>query len=177
MLRRTLPPLLVAAACLSACGPGAALEPLVGEDEMAFQIAQTDGMRLFDDAPSIRARELIGYLDAGLWRRAWDRLGPAAREAATERAGGDGKPTPAVLETLHRQGLDVVQLLVGLHPVRVTIIPPSGGDLEPPSAFVPGDGRVIVYAYASDGTATSLTMIYDAGDWKLDSSTPVAPTS
>ncbi|GMV43493.1 MAG: hypothetical protein AMXMBFR64_52090 [Myxococcales bacterium] len=172
---RAFPALLVVSSV--ACGPGAALEPLIGEDELTFQVAQMDGLRLFDDAPSIRARELIGHLGAGQWQRAWARLGPAARAAATARIGASETPGPAILEGLSRQGIDPVNLLVGVHPVRVTVIPPGGGDLEPPSSFVPGDGRVIVFAYAADGAIRSLTMVYDDGDWKLESSDPVAPQS
>lgn len=153
----------------TACGPGAALEPLVGEDQLAFEIAQTDGMRLFDDAPSIRARELVGTLDAGLWRRAWERLGPAARELVEGRTSARG---PKALEALLAAGAEPVQLLFGVRPVRITVIPPEGGELEPPSAFVPAEGRARVYAYAADGSARALTMTYANGDWALDASEP-----
>lgn len=169
-----LQPFLFLVALAAGCGPGTALEPLVGEDQLAFEIADTDGMRLFDDAPSIRARELVGTLDAGLWRRAWDRLGPTARRVVEDRTGAKG---PAALDALIGAGAQPVDLLVGLHPVRITVIPPEGGELEPPSSFVPADGRVTVYAYGADGSARALTMLYEEGDWRLDVSEAVKPSS
>jgi hypothetical protein len=156
------------AALIAGCGPGAALEPLVGEDEEAFRITQTDASRLYDDAPSIRARELEADLRAGRWADAWARLSTTARMALAERAGVQGEPGPAVLPALASAGIDPIVAIFGLEPTRISTIPPGAGEALPPSPFVPGDGAVSVFAHGTDGSVTQLRFVYQDYTWRYE---------
>ena len=152
------------------------LEPLVGEDPEVFQIAQTDPMRLFDDAPTLATRSLLAALSQQRWDVAWSLLSERARADVAAKAGLDVAQGPRIFSDLATRGQSVTHAVFGQEPTRVTTIPPEGGELEPPSPFVPADGIITVYAYDANGASSAVKLRFENDRWKLEQVLP-APAS
>ena len=160
---------IVGIIAMTGCGPGAALQPLVGEGPEVFELMETDGSRRFDDAPTLTARHLFDLLESRQFSAAWPLLSKRTQEALQRDFARDGEEGDSQL--LSRISRDTrsptpTAILFGQRPTQLTSYDPAGAPKPaPPTARA---GHALVFASGQDGVTTRVHMVYDGSKWQLD---------
>lgn len=155
-----------------ACGPGAALQPLVGEDADVYAMLESDPESLFDDAPCLAANQLLNHLRAKRLAPAWAALSFHAQRQTISRANlkENIKGEAILAAVLGNQAIEDKNTLIvqwfGLVPSRITPYPPEAPK-SIPTATAPSR-KASVYAYNKEGDFRKLTFVFDEYHWKLD---------
>jgi hypothetical protein len=156
----------------AACGPGAALQPLIEEDPAVFEIIDASPEVLLDDAPTLAARGLVRLLRARDFGTAWLALSSDAQRRVRESVGaGSDTPGSEVLKkALAAHGgtgaAEAVASVFGLDPKQLAPWSPEQIPAPPPATA--GDGKASVYAYGASGEVRELRFVFDGAHWRLD---------
>ena len=169
--------LLRVASCLlvgvAACGPGAALQPLHGEDPEVWEAAGIDGSLLELDAPVLAARRVRDLVRARRFDAVWEAITPRMRRAlaaAVGTGGGDRRPPPDASAAGPQVWLRV---LFGTVPAHVD--PVSDAGAVPPQASESPVALVRVRD-ARGASVVSVRLVFDGRRWRLDGPAAAAGT-
>lgn len=164
VLAATVSPLYVA------CGPGRALQPLVGETPDVQLLLDVPLANAFDDAPTLAARNWLAAVRDGNWEATWEGLSTELQTLLRARLPVDDQPHVSGAEVIERTIGGTApakrsERLLGVAPVAVRPFPPGIEPERPPDPS--GPRSVQVYLYTNSAEAVALPMQFDGSHWRI----------
>jgi hypothetical protein len=147
------------------------LEPLIGEGPATQSLLEVPAEVLYDDAPTLAARELRQDILDGDWQGLWENLSPRAQVEIIGLTESPDTISGAEVASRFAAKLGGPQSLVaqlfGADLVEIRPFPPDAEPKIPPPTA--GDGRALIYSTTATGEVREQSWVFDGSHWRLDS--------